>query len=102
MSNTLKGNGLKSAWELAMERMERENGGVRSLSEAQKKQIAEIDRKAAAKIAEVEIMMKERLLKADGNPEEVERITGDKKAETAKIQEKAEREKEKVRDSGGE
>jgi hypothetical protein len=43
---------MKSAFELAMERMDRESGPSKKLSDAQRAEIADIDERFEAKIAE--------------------------------------------------
>ncbi len=63
---------LKSAYELAMERLQqqdREQGVERkALSEDQKRRIAELRQEAKAKKAELEILRDERLAEAGGDP----------------------------------
>ena len=56
---------MKTAYELAMERLNKsESGPAPKLSEAQKKNLAELDSKYKAKIAEREIFLKGELEKA--------------------------------------
>ncbi len=54
---------MKSAYELAMERLAKQSPTIK-LSPAKKKQLAELDAKYAAKIAEREIFLKDELAKA--------------------------------------
>ena len=54
---------MKSAFELAMERLNKDSPTVK-LTEEQKKQMAELDSKYAAKIAEREIFLKAEVAKA--------------------------------------
>ncbi len=56
---------MKSAYELAMERLNKTTPTVK-LSDAQKKELAELDAKYAAKIAEREIFLKGELAAAAG------------------------------------
>ena len=59
-----KSKGMKSAYELALERLESqgiERPREEALSAAQREQVAEARRKAEAKIAELEILHKDRL-----------------------------------------
>jgi hypothetical protein len=61
MSDSTK---LKSAYELALERMERaglERPSEGALSDAERAQIAEVRRQAEAKLAEIEILYKDRI-----------------------------------------
>src|SRR5438034_9805952 len=62
---------MKSAYELAMERLERASPSI-SLTEDQKREIAEIDSAYRAKIAEKELFIKDQIRKAQsaGNVEE--------------------------------
>ncbi len=63
---------LKSAYELAMERLERKDreAGIenRPLTDAQRERIAELRRETKARLAEVEIMVKEKRASAAGDP----------------------------------
>jgi hypothetical protein len=54
---------MKSAYELAMERLEKASPSI-SLSEEQKKEIAEVDSVYRAKIAEKEVFLKDQIRKA--------------------------------------
>jgi hypothetical protein len=70
---------LKSAYELAMQRLrakDREAGieEHRPLTAAQKKRIAELRQEAKAKIAELEIMRRDKLGEAGGDPEKIAEI----------------------------
>jgi hypothetical protein len=68
---------LKSAYELAMERLkakDREQGIEESvpLTDAQKRRIAELRQEAKAKRAEVEILREQRFAETEGDPEKLE------------------------------
>ena len=91
---------MKSAYELAMERMGGD-GENKPLTDEQKEKIAEIDLRYKAKIAERKIFLEKSLSEAnrEGNLEEVEKISGQLADETAGLEAKAEAEKEKVRNS---
>ncbi|NLB56394.1 MAG: hypothetical protein GX811_11640 [Lentisphaerae bacterium] len=97
MSDSKKTGKLKSAWELAMERMDAKDGQLKKLTEDQKSKIAEIEQTAKAKIAEHEIMFKERLFKAGGDHIATDQILKEKAVALQKIRDKAEQEKEHVR-----
>lgn len=66
---------LKSAYELAMERLQRQDAergeSSRALTDAEKKAIARCRREAKAKIAEIEIMHEQKLAGAGGDPEKI-------------------------------
>lgn len=55
---------MKSAYEKAMERLERESGPTRKLSDEQKARIAEIDRKCDALAAEKRLSFDSRVVTA--------------------------------------
>jgi len=93
---------MKSAYELAMERLNK-TAPVTKLTAEQKKQLAELDSKYAAKIAEREIFAKGELAKAADKGDfetftQVEKqLVSDRKSFQAELEEK----KEKVRQSRG-
>jgi hypothetical protein len=86
---------MKTAYELAMERLNK-SAPTTKLTAAQKKQLAELDSKYAAKIAEREIFLKDELTKtsAKGDWEAVEQlekqIISEKKSLAAELEEKKE------------
>lgn len=90
---------MKSAYELAMERMG--GGDSKPLTDEQKEEIAEIDSKYKAKIAERKIFLEKNLsdAEAQGNAEEIEMIRRQLNDEIADLEAKSESEKDKVRDS---
>ena len=89
---------MKSAYELAMERLQKASPSL-SLTEEQKKELAEIDSKYQAKIAEKELFLKDQIRKAqtEGKIEEVESLEKQLVSELRRLQEKCEVEKEKLR-----
>jgi hypothetical protein len=89
---------MKSAYELAMERLEKNSPSV-TLTDAQKKQIAEIDSSFRAKIAEKELFLKDQIRKAQlaGNLEESESLEKQLSIEVRCLQEDCEAKKEKLR-----
>jgi hypothetical protein len=89
---------VKSAYELAMERLEK-NAPSMSLTAEQKAQIAEIDSKFKARIAERELFLKDQISKAagTGNLEEAESLRKQLAVEIRRLQEEAEAAKEKLR-----
>ena len=90
---------MKSAYELAMERM----GGRddKPLTDEQKAKIAEIDSKYKAKIAERKIFLEKNLTDAtaQGNAEEIELVRRQLNDEVSDLEAKCESEKEKIRNS---
>jgi ClpP class serine protease len=89
---------MKSAYELAMERLQKATPSV-VLSDEQKKQIAEIDSAFKAKIAEREVFLKDEIGKAraGGKFEEVEALEKQLASEIRRLQEDGEAKKERLR-----
>jgi hypothetical protein len=89
---------MKSAYELAMERLEKKTPSV-ALTDAQKKEVAEIDSTFKARIAEKELFLKDQIAKAQsaGNAEEVESLQKQLTIEVRRLQEDCEAKKEKLR-----
>lgn len=94
---------MKSAYELALERLESQ-GIARpkeeSLSAEQREQVAEIRRQAEARIAELEILHRDRLQKID-DPAEREKEEQEYVAERARLEEQRERKVDKLRAGRG-
>jgi hypothetical protein len=90
---------MKSAYELAMERLAKTDPAAAPLSAEQKARLAEIDRVYQGKIAEREIFLKSKLEQAlaaqdfDG----AEKLRQQIAAEKARLEEEREAEKERVR-----
>jgi hypothetical protein len=93
---------MKSAYELAMERLEKKAPSV-ALTDEQKQQIAEVDSTFKARIAEKELFLKDQIAKAEttGNAEEAESLQKQLTIEIRRLQEDAEAKKEKLRASFG-
>jgi hypothetical protein len=91
---------MKSAYELAMERLEKNTPSV-ALTAEQKQQIAEIDSTFKARIAERELFLKEQIAKAQtaGNSEEADSLQKQLAIDLRRFQEDAEAKKEKLRAS---
>jgi hypothetical protein len=89
---------MKSAYELAMERLEKSSPSV-SLTENQKREIAEIDSMYRAKIAEKELFLKDQIRKAQaaGKFDEVESLEKQLSSEIRRLQEECDVKKEKLR-----
>lgn len=92
---------MKSAYELAMERLNKQ-GPVAKLSGEQKKQLAELDSVYAAKMAERELFLKDELGKvaARGDAEAFEQVKKQLVSERRKLQGELEEKKDQVRQSG--
>ena len=91
---------MKSAYELAMERLEKSSPSL-SLTEDQKKEIAEVDSVCRAKIAEKELFLKDQIRKAQvaGKIEELESLEKQLVSEIRRLHEECEAKKEKLRAS---
>ena len=91
---------MKSAYELAMERLEKASPSV-ALTEEQKKEIAEVDATYRAKVAEKELFLKEQIRKAQGagKLEEAESLEKQLASDIRRLQEECEAKKEKLRAS---
>jgi hypothetical protein len=89
---------MKSAYELAMERLNK-TSPVTKVTEAQKKEIAEVESKYAAKIAEREIFLKGELQKvaSQGDYEAFAQLEKQLASERRKLQAEAEEKKDEVR-----
>jgi hypothetical protein len=89
---------MKSAYELAMERLQKASPSL-SVTDEQKKELAELDSKYRAKIAEKELFLKEQIRKAqtEGKIEDVESLQKQLTSEVRRLQEDCEARKEKLR-----
>jgi len=85
---------MKSAYELAMERLEKQSPAPR-LSDAQKRALAEIDDQFRAKIAEREVFLRDQIRKAP--PQEIAELEQQLARELARLREECEAKKEKIR-----
>ncbi|HQE83407.1 MAG TPA: hypothetical protein PLM14_10435 [Candidatus Hydrogenedentes bacterium] len=74
---------MKSAYELAMERLEKDSGPAKKLTDAQREEIAKIETVYEAKIAEARLEYDQRLAKASSAAEleEFQQQLGKKVAE---------------------
>ena len=87
---------MKSSYELAMERLSKNAPAVK-LTAAQKKQLAELDSKYTAKIAEREIALKGEMAKVADDFEKAEALQKQLTGERKKLQAELEEKKESVR-----
>ena len=91
---------MKSAYELAMERLAKNQPSV-SLTDEQKKQLAEIDATFKAKIAEREVFLKDQIVKAQmaDKFEEADQLQRQLVNEVKRLNADCEEKKEKLRAS---
>jgi hypothetical protein len=89
---------MKSAYELAMERLEKQSPTAK-LTDAQKAQITELEALSKAKKAEKELFLQGEITKAEarGDYEAFAQLQKQLKHELAKLDEDLEKKKEKVR-----
>ncbi len=92
---------MKSAYELAMERLQKDAPEVK-LTDEQKQRLGEIDALYKSKIAEKEVFLGDLIAKASaaGNFSELTELEEQKRREIRRLEEKREDEKEKVRREG--
>ena len=90
---------MKSAYELAMERLAKADPAAAPLSAEQKARLAEIDRVYQGKVAEREIFLKQQLNAALGAQkfDDADKIRKQMAGEKAQLEEEREDEKERVR-----
>ena len=91
---------MKSSYELAMERLGKASPTVK-LTAGQKKEIAELESKCAAKTAERELSLKEEIVKAidKGDAEAVQQLEKQLLSDRNTLRAECEEKKEKVRSS---
>jgi hypothetical protein len=85
---------MKSAYELAMSRLEKTSPAV-TLTDEQKARLTEVDREIDAKIAEKKIFLEDQLAKAAHH--EKDEIRRQLASELVRLEEKRDREKNKIR-----
>ena len=91
---------MKSAYELAMERLQKASPSL-SLSEEQKKELAEIDSKYRAKIAEKELFLRDQIVRAqtEGKIDDIDSLEKQLASAVRRLGEECESAKEKLRSS---
>ena len=91
---------MKSAYELAMERLQKALPSL-SLNEEQKKELAEVDSKYQAKIAEKELFLKDQIRKAqtEGKVDDIDSLQKQLVSDIRRLQDECEAAKEKLRAS---
>jgi hypothetical protein len=90
---------MKSAYELAMERLDKSGPREKPLSAAQKARLAELDKVYKGKWAERQVFLTEQLEKAlaKGDADEAEQVRVQLGREKTRLEEECEEEKERVR-----
>jgi hypothetical protein len=90
---------MKSAYELAMERLDKSSPTEKPLTPQKKARLAEVDQLFKGKLAEREIFLKQQLNQAyaEQKADEIEKIQTQLVHERARLEEEREAEKEKVR-----
>lgn len=91
---------MKSSYELAMERLNK-TAPIKKLTDEQKAQLAEIDSKYAAKLAERELLLNGELARARGSGDfqAIEQLEKQLSSERRRIEAEREGKKEKVRNA---
>jgi hypothetical protein len=93
---------MKSAYELAMERLQKASPSL-SLTDKQKEELAELDSKYRAKIAEKELFLKDqiRMAQTEGKAEHIASLQKQLVSDVRRLQEECEAKKEKLRTGFG-
>lgn len=91
---------MKSAYELAMERLNK-TAPTKKITDEQKQQLAEIDSKYAAKMAERELMVKDEFKKAaeKGDFEAMQQLEKQLISDRKSLESEREDKKEKIREA---
>jgi hypothetical protein len=91
---------MKSAYELAMERLQKGSPSL-LLTDEQKEELAELDSKFRAKIAEKELFLNDQIRKAqtEGKVDDIDSLQKQLVSEVRRLQEECEARKEKLRSS---
>jgi len=91
---------MKSAYDLAMERLEKQSPSVK-LTEEQRSQLAEVDSLYKSRIAERELLLNDQIRReqAAGKASEVESLQKQLASEIRRLTEECESKKERIRQS---
>ena len=95
-----KNDGIKSSYELAMDRLAADGPSTsQSLTDEQLKELAAVDEDVRARIAELEIMAQQRIgqAKADGDADGVRELGHARSREARQIREEGEQRKNRIR-----
>ena len=90
---------MKTAYELAMERLASKGEGITKLSDEQKTRLAELSARTRAKTAEIEIMYGKKLaeVRAAGDAEKIAKTEDQMRLDIRKLKDAEESEREKIR-----
>lgn len=88
---------MKTAFELAMERFG--GGPLKQLTAEQKNQLADIDSSYESQIVQARFAAMAKIEKAQGNAEEIDKLTREMSEEIRSLEERRERKKEELRKS---
>ena len=91
--------GLKSAFDLAMERMSQKGEGLATLSDDQKAALADVSARAKAKIAEIEILFAKKLAEAQAanDADKLAKIEEEKRIAIGRAKDRETEDRRKVR-----
>jgi hypothetical protein len=91
---------MKSAYELAIERLQKASPSL-SLTDEQKKELAELDSKYRAKIAEKELFLNDQIRKAqtEGKIDDIDSLKKQLTSEVRRLHEECEAAKERLRNT---
>ena len=94
---------MKSAYDLAMERLEKQSPSVK-LTEEQRSQLAEVDSLYKSRIAEKELLLNDQIRReqAAGRASEIESLRKQLASEIRRLTEECESKKERIRKGSGE
>jgi len=94
---------MKSAYELALEKLDAENGAPKPLTQEQKLARKGVEETFKTKLAERELFLEKKLdaAEAAGNYDEADKIRRQLTDERAIAEEEKEKEKEKIRNQNG-
>lgn len=97
------GDGMKSAYEIAMERLSASDGNRPDVSAKTRKALAEVDEKTRAGIAEKEILLKQRMVeaRASGEVSRLPELEEELRLEIRKLKDRGEAEKDRIRKGEG-
>jgi len=90
---------MKSAYELAMERLEKDDPSTERMSEDQKRRLDEVSQTYRAKKAEREVFLRGKVeaARAAGDSSEVESLERELREEKIRLEEECEQRKEQIR-----
>ena len=94
---------MKTAYELAMERLRQQQGEIQELTDEQKQRLAEITREYKAKLVEQELALKPQIEAAliQGDTDAAKKLRDQLATEITRLREQEEARKEEVRNQDG-